>query len=298
MSQPKSSAGSREPDYKQMVEALRASEERYRSLFSGMAEGFALHEIICNEKGEPCDYRFIDVNPAFERLTGLKRADIAGKTVLEVLPDIEPHWLKTYGEVALTGKPANFENYSAELGKHYEVFAYSPAPRQFAVIFRDITEQRLARQEREITIEFLRIVNGSTGTSALIKAAITFFQQRSGCQAVGVRLRQGDDYPYFEARGFSPEFVEAESSLCARDGNGALILNSAGYPIMECMCGNVIQKRFDPAKPFFTARGSFWTNSTTALLVGTSEADRQSRTRNRCNGEGYESVALIALHVG
>ena len=63
----------------------------------------------------------------------------------------------------------------------------------------------------------------------------------------------------------------------------------------ECMCGNVICGRFDPSKPFFTARGSFWTNCTTELLASTTEADRQARTRNRCNGEGYESVALIAL---
>ena len=64
------------------------------------------------------------------------------------------------------------------------------------------------------------------------------------------------------------------------------------------MCGNVICGRFDPSKPFFTAKGSFWTNCTTELLASTSEADRQGRTRNRCNGEGYESVALLPLGVG
>ena len=64
------------------------------------------------------------------------------------------------------------------------------------------------------------------------------------------------------------------------------------------MCGNVICGRFDPSKPFFTKRGSFWTNSTTELLASTTEADRQARTRNRCNGKGYESVALIPLRLG
>ena len=64
------------------------------------------------------------------------------------------------------------------------------------------------------------------------------------------------------------------------------------------MCGNVICGHFDPAKPFFTARGSFWTNSTTELLASTTAADRQTRMRSRCNGERYESVALIALSVG
>ena len=67
---------------------------------------------------------------------------------------------------------------------------------------------------------------------------------------------------------------------------------------MECMCGNVICDRFDPSQPFFTINGSFWTNNTTKLLAISSEDDRQARTRNRCNGEGYKSVALIPLISG
>ena len=109
---------------------------------------------------------------------------------------------------------------------------------------------------------------------------------------------KGDDYPYFETRGFPPEFVRAENSLCVRCENGEPLHDGDGNPVLECMCGNVICGRFDPSKPFFTPKGSFWTNCTTELLASTTEADRQARTRNRCNGEGYESVALIRLHGG
>ena len=171
-------------------------------------------------------------------------------------------------------------------------------PSSMWAIVRDITERKLAHQEREITIDFLKIVNGSTWIRDLVQKVTTFFQQQSGCEAVGIRLHEGDDYPYFEARGFPQEFVLAENSLCARDSAGCVIRDSEFNPIIECMCGNVICGRFDPEKPFFTNRGSFWTNSTSQLLASTSEADRQSRTRNRCNGEGYESVALIPLHIG
>ena len=135
-------------------DALRDSEERYRSLFDNMTEGFALHEIITDETGRPCDYRFLDVNPAFERLTGLRRPDIMGRRVLEVLQDIEPYWIETYGRVALTGQPITFERYyPAPLNRWYEVHAFRPGPRQFAVVFIDITrrkrtEEALAR-ERE-----------------------------------------------------------------------------------------------------------------------------------------------------
>ncbi|WP_424357519.1 PAS domain S-box protein [Methanocella sp. MCL-LM] len=162
----------------------------------------------------------------------------------------------------------------------------------------DITAQKLVEDERNLTVEFLRLVNESQGTRDLIRSATGFFQRQSGCEAVGVRLREGDDYPYYEFRGFSDEFVRAENWLCTRDVSGQIYTDSTGYPICECMCGNVIQGRFDPSKSFFTARGSFWSNSTTGLLATTTEADRQARTRNRCNGEGYESVALIALCFG
>ncbi len=120
----------------------------------------------------------------------------------------------------------------------------------------------------------------------------------SGCEAVGVRLRQGEDFPYCEANGFPAEFVQSENSLCARDQAGRLRRDSQGHPVLECMCGNVIRGRFNPDLPFFTPGGSFWTNSTTELLASTSDRDRQARTRNRCHGEGFESVALVPLRSG
>jgi len=166
-------------------------------------------------------------------------------------------------------------------------------------LVHDITPQKTAQQERETTIAFLRLVNECKGARNLIQKATTFFLQQSGCQAVGVRLKDGQDYPYYETRGFPPEFLLLENSLCARDAAGNLICDSAGNPYIECMCGNVICRRFDPSKPFFTPKGSFWTNSTTELLATTTtDADRQTHTRNRCNTAGYESVALVPLHFG
>jgi PAS domain S-box-containing protein len=166
------------------------------------------------------------------------------------------------------------------------------------LVFRDITEREKSEQEHEITIKFLHLVNESPGYHDLIREAVGFFQLESGCEAVGIRLRENEDYPYSEARGFPQEFVQLENRLCACDSAGEIIRDSVGSPVIECMCGNVICGRFDPLKPFFTEGGSFWTNSTTELLASTTEAERQGRTRNRCNGEGYESVALIPLRFG
>ena len=121
---------------------LHESEARYRSLFSSMAEGFGLQEIILDAEGRPCDYRFLELNDAFGKLTGLSPEQAIGRTVREVLPDVEPFWIETYGRVALTGEPVHFEAFSSALGRHYAVSAYRPAENQFACTFLDITERR------------------------------------------------------------------------------------------------------------------------------------------------------------
>lgn len=123
------------------------NERQYRDLFDSMLDGFALHEMIFDEDGTPQDYRFLKVNPAFEKLTGLKAADILGKTVLEVLPDIEYDWIQRYGQVTVSGNPIRFENYTQELEKYYEVNAYRAQEGQFACIFKDITARKLTEEE-------------------------------------------------------------------------------------------------------------------------------------------------------
>ncbi|HEX7492418.1 MAG TPA: PAS domain S-box protein [Candidatus Limnocylindrales bacterium] len=122
--------------------AADASNSGFRRLLDEMDSGGALHEIITDEAGKPVDYRFLDVNPAFEELTGLHAADILGKRALEVIPDLEPIWIERYGRVALTGVTDHFESYSAALGRHYQVKAYCPKLGQFAVVFHDVTELR------------------------------------------------------------------------------------------------------------------------------------------------------------
>ncbi len=132
---------------KNAEEVLKLNEVRYRELFNGMIDGFALHEIISDENGTPVDYRFLEVNPSFERLTGLKSDNLIGKTVLEVMPNTEPYWIELYGNVALTGRSTFFENFSRELGRYFEVSVYSPRAGQFAVIVVDITDRKKAEDD-------------------------------------------------------------------------------------------------------------------------------------------------------
>ena len=166
-------------------------------------------------------------------------------------------------------------------------------------MFTDLTEVRRQESEREATVGLLRLLASPANfRREMIQLVTRYLQEWTGCEAVGIRLREGDDFPYFETRGFSQEFVRMEGRLCVPGPGEDVLRDLEGRPVLECMCGNILRGRFNPGLPFFTPGGSFWTNSTTELLASTSEADRQARTRNRCHGEGYESVALIPLRTG
>ncbi|HCE44666.1 MAG TPA: hypothetical protein DET40_14075 [Lentisphaeria bacterium] len=128
--------------YLHIRRTIEEGEKQYRLLFEEMMSGFALHEIICDEKGVPVDYRFLAVNEEFEKLTGLKAANLIGRCVLEVLPGTEKFWIERYGKVALGGEPIQFEEFSALLGKYFEGRAFSPGKGRFAVVFHDVTERK------------------------------------------------------------------------------------------------------------------------------------------------------------
>ncbi len=119
--------------------APHAGERRFRSLFESLTAGFALHEIVLDADGQACDYRFLEVNPAFEAITGLTRSAILGRCARTLLPPPESRWLERYANVALTGDCAQFDDFSNDLGRHYRITVYCPEPGQFAVLYDDVT---------------------------------------------------------------------------------------------------------------------------------------------------------------
>jgi PAS domain S-box-containing protein len=134
---------------KRVEVALRESEERFRSLFSSLQEGFCLFDIIFDAAGNPVDYRYLEVNPAFERMREIGRDRLIGRTLREVFPQIEEYWLVHFAIVAKTGIPATMENYSNWFRYFLEVYAYRPASGQLAIIIADATEKRKIREDRE-----------------------------------------------------------------------------------------------------------------------------------------------------
>ena len=126
---------------------LEESEAKYSTLFNTMDQGFCILEMIFNENKEPVNYRFLEINPMFENQTGLKAA--VGKTVLELVPDLEPHWFHRYGKVALTGKAERFTDRSEAMGRWFEVYAFrleGIESNKVAVLFTDVTERKKAEE--------------------------------------------------------------------------------------------------------------------------------------------------------
>lgn len=128
---------------KEAEAALRMTQERYQTLITSMDDGFCIVDVLFDAKDKPVDYRFIEVNPAFERQTGLRNA--VGKTMRELAPSHEQHWFDMYGEIAKTGIPIRFENETKALQRWFDVYATrlgEPKERQVAILFHDITERK------------------------------------------------------------------------------------------------------------------------------------------------------------
>jgi PAS domain S-box-containing protein len=141
----------------------RDPEARYRALFDTLIEGFCTIEMIFDGNGKPVDYRFLEINPAFEKQTGLHNAQ--GKLMRELAPNHEQHWFDIYGKIALTGEPLRFENEAKALGRHYEVCAYrvgGPESRKVAILFNDITERKTAEARLQAQVEKMNLLHQIT----------------------------------------------------------------------------------------------------------------------------------------
>ena len=133
------------------AKVIGGDQKQFEMFFDKMIDGFAYHKIVVDKAGKPVDYVFLEVNHAFERMTGLRRERIIGKRATEVLAGIEKDpsdLIGVYGRVALTGQPVQFENHAKSLGKWFKIAAYCPGKGHFVALYEDITERK--RQEREI----------------------------------------------------------------------------------------------------------------------------------------------------
>lgn len=138
--------------------ALAQSEARWRGIFERLHEGFLLGEVVLDTNGKAVDWRYLEMNAGWERLTGFSREAAQGRTLREMIPDIEPEWIDDFVAVAQNGVPANFTRHVAALNRWYEVHAFRPEPGRFAAVFLEITDRQLAERrllESEQRLQFV-----------------------------------------------------------------------------------------------------------------------------------------------
>jgi PAS domain S-box-containing protein len=180
-------------------EALRESEARYRTLFESMTEGFVQYEIVFDARQQPGDFRFVEINPAFERLTGLKPGDVIGRVCGEVASAPSFYATDAYRRVATTGDPVRFETFLPALNKHFAASVYRPSPNQLSVIFRDITERKVHEAELQTLNRMLRALSNSnqamlhaTGESAYLQDVCRIIAEDCGHVMVWIGFAEDD----------------------------------------------------------------------------------------------------------
>lgn len=138
-------------EQKKAEAALKESERKYHDLFNSIDEGYCVIEVLFDDHGNPVDYRFLEVNQAFERQTGLTQA--AGRCMREMAPDHEQEWFDIYGNIAVAGESLRFQQHADALGFYYDVYAFrigEPEQRRVAILFKDITDRKQAEDAREL----------------------------------------------------------------------------------------------------------------------------------------------------
>lgn len=133
-------------------EAMRRSEARYHALFRNMSEGFALLDVMYDGQGFPADYRFVDVNHSFEKMSGMVRDQFIGRSVTDFLPAMYRPLLAQHASVVMTGEPVRFEYVEDASHRVFEVYAYRPADHQVAVILMDVTQLKLSEQREQLAL--------------------------------------------------------------------------------------------------------------------------------------------------
>ena len=279
-------------DRKRLQEELKESEERYRQAFETSRDGLLL---VNKTEGN-----ILNSNAAIQEILSYSKEELLKKRLWDVgvtkdendflamMLNLKAEGVVHYLDTQVKTKHGQDINADVFLVDKTKVLQCN---------IRDITERKLGMRAR-LSRKILELLNQPGEAINAITSIMKLIQEETGLEAFGIRLGEGEDFPYYATSGFSEDFLCKERYLCQRDDQGAIVRNIEGKAYLEGMCGNIISGRTDATRPFFTESGSFWTNSITDLLASTLEKDCQIRTCDKCFRGEFESVALMPLRSG
>lgn len=258
-------------------------------------------------------------NEAIEQLTGIPAEEMLNKNnyahalpfhgearpmLVDVLLENNPEALSWYPGMLREEETIRTEVFCSALRDHKGAWIFAkaaPLHDQDGNItgaiesVRDITERKTAETYGAMGRDVLQLLNEPSGLQVAVQSVLALLKSRTGFDAIGIRLRQGEDCPYFVQKGFSAEFLLAENSLIARTKEGEICRDTDGNTKLECTCGLVLSGQIDPTNPLFTPGGSCWTNDSRTLLKLDSSDDPRLHPRNRCIHDNYASIALVPI---
>jgi len=276
------------------IAELHKSEEKHRILLEKSSD-----PIFSFTPEFQCGY----VNRAFARRMGQPVEKIIGKSIWDIFPEEEANTcFLSLDQVFRTGEEEVIEvSLQSAEGERYYLTTITPIKDATGQVIsalcsaKDITERRQVEACREMSREILKILNDPGGLSDALHQVLEVLKTRTGFDAVGIRLQDGEDFPYFAQKGFPPDFYLTENTLMGRTVDGGLCRDENGHPMLECTCGLVISGKIDPASPLFTPGGSFWINDSLPLLDLSPIEDPRFQPRNQCIHHHYASFALVPI---
>ncbi len=282
---------------KLVYEKMKESEMRYRRLFESAKDGILILDF---ETGN-----IVDANPYIVKIIDYPLRKILGKELWEIgffsnkeQSELAFSQLKKTSYIRFEDMPILGRDEKITEVEFISNVYIENKTKVIQCNIREITERKQAERKREFIAKILSILNIQNGWKQLIDEVLFEIKKFTELEAVGIRLKQDENYPFYATKGFSDVFIQEEMSLCQQNEKGKATHDNKEKLYIECMCDNVFRGLTDPSLPYFTKGGSFYSNKASGLLAGITEKKKESATQNRYNLEGYESVALTPLHSG
>ena len=267
--------------------------ERYTDLFHFSSSGY----LILSKEGE-----IIDLNKSAARLLGKERLNLKNSMFGFFVADKHKPIYNDFLQKVFTTKSKTFCELSLLFEDATPIYIHLSAvitqnEQQCLMTIIDITEQKRNETYREMTRDVLHVLNETGELKGTIVKVLNLIKSRIGLDAVGLRLQNGDDYPYLVHDGFSKEFLSTENSLTEIDNTGKVCRDIHGNPKLACTCGLVISGKINNLDTNVTPVGSWWTNNSTPILDIPANKDARFNPRNICVIQGYSSAALIPIRI-